>query len=244
MQDSCCCDKHTPIVICDHASLGYDNQVVVNDLNVRIFPGDYLSIVGENGSGKSTLMKTMLGLIKPLKGSVTINCSKGSGCIGYLPQMSEMQRDFPATVKEVVMTGYLGKKGWFPFFTKSEKKQADHVMERLRIADLKNRSYRELSGGQQQRVLLARSLLAAHEILMLDEPITGLDPAAAAELYDTLNDLNKTDGMTIIMVTHDINTAIVNSSKILHVSADSVFFGTTAQYMASEESRLFFPADE
>ena len=243
MQDNCCCDKHTPIVSCEHAALGYDNQTVIPDLNFEIFPGDYVSIVGENGSGKSTLMKTMLGLIRPLKGEIRINCSKGSGCIGYLPQMSEMQRDFPATVREVVMTGLLNRKGWWPFFSKREKQQAAHVMERLRIEDLAGRSYRELSGGQQQRVLLARSLLAAHEILMLDEPVTGLDPAAAAELYETLRTLNREDGMTIIMVTHDINSAVVNSSKILHVSGETVFFGTTAQYMASEEAKLFFPDD-
>ena len=243
MQDSCCCDKDTPIIACDHAMLGYDNQTVIPDISFQIFPGDYVSIVGENGSGKSTLMKTMLGLIKPIKGEIKINCQKGSGCIGYLPQMSEMQRDFPATVREVVMTGLLNRKGWWPFFSKREKQQAAHVMERLRIEDLAGRSYRELSGGQQQRVLLARSLLAAHEILMLDEPVTGLDPAAAAELYETLRTLNREDGMTIIMVTHDINSAVVNSSKILHVSGETVFFGTTAQYMASEEAKLFFPDD-
>lgn len=244
MQDNCCCDKHTPIISCDHAALGYDNQTVIPDLSFEIFPGDYVSIVGENGSGKSTLMKTMLGLIHPLKGEIRINCSKGSGCIGYLPQMSEMQRDFPATVREVVMTGLLGHKGWWPFFTKKEKQQAAEVLTKLHIENLAGRSYRELSGGQQQRVLLARSLLAAHEILMLDEPITGLDPAAAAELYETLRELNRNDGMTIIMVTHDINSAVVNSSKILHIAGETAFFGTTAQYMASEEAKLFFPADE
>ena len=158
--------------------------------------------------------------------------------------MSEMQRDFPATVREVVMTGLLGKKGWWPFFTKKDKQQAADVLRKLHIEDLSGRSYRELSGGQQQRVLLARSLLAAHEILMLDEPITGLDPAAAAELYETLRELNRNDGMTIIMVTHDINSAVVNSSKILHVAGEHAFFGTTAQYMASEEAKLFFPPDE
>ncbi|MBQ6659975.1 MAG: ABC transporter ATP-binding protein [Lachnospiraceae bacterium] len=243
MPSDSCCDRLSPIVSCVNATLGYDNQVVVTDLNFEIFPGDYVSIVGENGSGKSTLMKTMLGLIRPLSGSITINCAKGSGCIGYLPQMSEMQRDFPATVREVVMTGFLNHKSWWPFFSKAEKAQAEEVLKKLRISDLAGRSYRELSGGQQQRVLLARSLLAAHEILMLDEPITGLDPSAAADLYETLRFLNKEDGMTIIMVTHDINSAVINSSKILHVKEHGAFFGTTAQYMASDESNVFFPED-
>lgn len=243
MQEDRCCDSHSPIIACDHANLGYDNQVVLEDLSFEIYPGDYVCIVGENGSGKSTLMKTMLGLLRPMKGTISINCAKGSGCIGYLPQMSEMQRDFPATVREVIMTGFLGKKGWWPFFSREEKAQAAAVLEKLHITELAGRSYRELSGGQQQRVLLGRSLIAAHEILMLDEPVTGLDPGATAELYETLRTLNREDGLTIIMVTHDINSAVVNASKILHIAGDSYFFGTTASYMASEQARLFFPED-
>ncbi len=243
MDKTFCCDKHTPILLCEDASLGYDNQVVVEGLSFSLFPGDYLSIVGENGSGKSTLMKTMLGLLRPLGGSIRINCREGSGCIGYLPQQTEAQRDFPATVREVVLSGFLSRSGFRPFYTKAERERAEHIMERLHIAELRNRCYRELSGGQQQRVLLARALLAAHEILMLDEPVTGLDPAAAQELYETLQVLNKEDGMTIIVVSHDINNTIVHSSKILHIAKDSYFFGTTAKYMASAESRLFFPPD-
>ncbi len=244
MDKVCCCDKHTPILLCQDATLGYDNQVVIDKLSFSLYPGDYLSIVGENGSGKSTLMKTMLGLLRPLGGSIRVNCTKGSGCIGYLPQQTQAQRDFPATVREVVLSGFLAKSGLRPFYTKEEKAQAEHTMERLHIAELQNRCYRELSGGQQQRVLLARALLAAHEILMLDEPVTGLDPAASQELYETLQVLNKEDGMTIIVVSHDINNTIVHSSKILHIAKNSYFFGTPAKYMVSEESKLFFPPDE
>ncbi len=244
MNPVCCCDKHTPILLCEDATLGYDNQVVIEGLSFSLFPGDYLSIVGENGSGKTTLMKTMLGLLRPLNGAIRVNCSKGSGCIGYLPQQTATQRDFPATVREVVLSGFLAKSGFRPFYSKEEKSRAEQVMERLRIRDISGRCYRELSGGQQQRVLLARALLAAHEILMLDEPVTGLDPAATQELYDTLRSLNKEDGMTIIVVSHDIRNTIVHSDKILHIAKDSYFFGTTARYMASEEAKLFFPADE
>ena len=230
MQDSCCCDKDTPIIACDHATLGYDNQTVIPDISFQIFPGDYVSIVGENGSGKSTLMKTMLGLIKPIKGEIKINCQKGSGCIGYLPQMSEMQRDFPATVREVVMTGLLNRNGWWPFFSKREKQQAAHVMERLRIEDLAGRSYRELSGGQQQRVLLARSLLAAHEILMLDEPVTGLDPAAAEEFYGVIRALNRDHGVAVAMVSHDLGGAMRDANRVLVMNRGLDFFGSAEEY--------------
>lgn len=243
MNHDCCCDSHTPILTCEKATLGYDNQTVLEDLSFEIYPGDYLSIIGENGSGKSTLMKTMLGLMKPLSGNISVNCSRGSGCIGYLPQQTALQKDFPATVTEVVLSGYLAKTGLRLFYRKEEKAHAAEVMDMLHISELKGRSYRDLSGGQQQRVLLARALLAAHEILMLDEPVTGLDPSATAELYETLTELNKKQGMTIIVISHDIAKTIVPSSKILHIAKDRYFFGTPAQYMANDISKIFFPDD-
>ena len=243
MQNDCCCDSHSPILCCSDATLGYENQPVVRNLNFEIYPGDYLSIIGENGSGKSTLMKTMLGLMKPLSGSITVNCSRGNGCIGYLPQQTALQKDFPATVSEVVLSGFLMRTGMRPFYKKDEKERAAAVMEQLHITELKKRSYRDLSGGQQQRVLLARALLAAHEILMLDEPVSGLDPSATSELYDTLAELNRKNGMTVIVISHDIAKTIVPSTKILHIAKDRYFFGTPAAYMANDLSRIFFPDD-
>lgn len=243
MNNDCCCDSQSPILTCSEATLGYENQPVVKDLSFEIYPGDYLSIIGENGSGKSTLMKTMLGLVKPLSGSITINCSRGSGCIGYLPQQTALQKDFPATVSEVVMSGFLMRSGLRPFYRKEERERAAEVMEQLHIGDLKKRSYRDLSGGQQQRVLLARALLAAHEILMLDEPVAGLDPAATSELYETLTELNREHHMTIIVISHDIAKTIVPSTKILHIAKDRYFFGTPAAYMANDLSKIFFPDD-
>lgn len=243
MKIDCCCDSHSPILSCDNASLGYENQIVIKDLSFEIYPGDYLSIIGENGSGKSTLMKTMLGLMKPLQGSITVNCSKGSGCIGYLPQQTALQKDFPATVREVVLSGLLAKNGLRPFYRREDKARAAEVMEQLHISDIQARSYRDLSGGQQQRVLLARALLAAHEILMLDEPVTGLDPSATAELYEVLAELNKKEGLTIIVISHDIAKTIVPSTKILHIAKDRHFFGTPAAYMANDISKIFFPDD-
>lgn len=244
MRTVTCCDKHQPILRCEKVSLGYENRPVLTDLSFAIYPGEYLSIIGENGAGKSTLMKTLLGLTKPLAGEVTIGCTKGRACIGYLPQQNQFSKDFPATVFEVVMTGLLGRTGWHPFFTKKDKAFAMKNMEKLHIEDLKDQPFRNLSGGQQQRVLLARALCAAHEIIMLDEPVTGLDALASAELYDALRQLNREDGMTIVVVSHDIHNTIVQSSRILHLGRQGYFFGTPAQYMVSEESRLFFPNEE
>ena len=239
-----CCDKHRPILTCEQLSLGYDNHPVMTNLNFQIFPGDYLSIIGENGAGKSTLMKTLLGLMPPISGKITVGCPKGRNCIGYLPQQTQVARDFPATVWEVVLSGLLNRNTWKPFFSKKEKSLAASNLERLHIADLKNASFQTLSGGQKQRVLLARALCAAHEILMLDEPVTGLDAVATAELYGELAELNRKDGLTIVVVSHDIQNTIVQSSRILHLGTSGYFFGTPAQYMVSEEAKLFFPSGE
>ncbi len=242
--DTSCCDKSKPIITCEHATLGYEGRAVISDLNFEIMPGDYVTIVGENGSGKSTLMKTMLGLMKPMSGSIRINCTKGSGCIGYLPQTSLTSMDFPATVKEVIMSGFLSKKGFHPFFTKKEKAEAITLLEKLNIADLKDLPFRNLSGGQKQRVMLARALAATHEVLMLDEPVTGLDAVATADLYASLKELNQKDKLTIIMVSHDMQQTILQSSKILHINKDDYFFGTTARYMVSEQAKMFFGDEE
>ena len=242
--DLSCCDTGKPIITCRNATLGYEGRAVVSGLDFTVMPGDYVTIVGENGSGKSTLMKTMLGLIKPMSGSISINCSKGSGCIGYLPQTSLTAMDFPATVKEVVLSGFLSKKGFHPFFTRKEKQEAVFLLEKVGIPELKDQPFRNLSGGQKQRVMLARALAATHEILMLDEPVTGLDAVATQELYASLRELNQTDRLTIIMVSHDMQQAILQSSKILHINKDDYFFGTTARYMVSEQAKMFFPDTE
>lgn len=244
MKEFPCCDKHQPIITCDNVALGYDSHPVLTDLSFQIYPGDYLSIIGENGAGKSTLMKSLLGLQKPLSGRITIHCERGASCIGYLPQQTQVSGDFPATVWEVVTSGLLGRGGFHPFFSGKDKERALGNMRRLRIEDLKNESFQNLSGGQQQRVLLARALCAAHEILMLDEPVTGLDAVAASELYEALAKLNQTDGLTILVVSHDIKNTIVQSSKILHLGKNGYFFGTPARYMVSDEAKMFFPPED
>lgn len=218
-------------------SLGYDSRVIVEDLNFHVEKGDYLCIVGENGSGKTTLMKTLLRLQSPIKGEIIKGDGLSANDIGYLPQQTIVQKDFPASVREIVLSGFQGKMGLRPFYSKEEKKQAEESMEKMGISHLAQRCYRELSGGQQQRVLLARALLAASQVMLLDEPVSGLDPKVTSEMYDLIEKLNK-EGMTIIMISHDIAAAIKYSSHILHIGS-KIFFGTKDEYIKSDIGRAF-----
>ena len=224
---------------CRDASLGYEGKPVWEHLTFQVRSGDYLCIVGENGSGKSTLLKSLLGLLKPLSGEIVHADTLRGGSIGYLPQQTRAQKDFPATVTEVVRSGFISGKGMRFFYTAQEKSRALMNMGKLGVLELKDRCYRELSGGQQQRVLLARALCAAGELLILDEPVTGLDPAAAQDLYRTLEYLNKKEGIAIVMVTHDIQNALQYATTILHAGHGQGFYGTTAEYLASPWGKRF-----
>ena len=225
---------------CKDVTLGYENKVVAKNLNFKIDQGDYLCVVGENGTGKSTLIKTLLGLIKPLNGEVIANVQgKNHKGVGYLPQQTQAQKDFPASVWEVVLSGVLNNDHRCPFYNKKDKAEAEKNMEKLNILDLKKRCYRELSGGQQQRVLLARALCATDSVLILDEPVTGLDPAASMEFYETIKDLNKKENVTIIMVSHDIKNALNYATHILHLEQENDFFGTVEEYKKSIVSNMF-----
>ena len=225
---------------CKDVTLGYENKVVAKNLNFKIDQGDYLCVVGENGTGKSTLIKTLLGLIKPLNGEVIANVQgKNHKGVGYLPQQTQAQKDFPASVWEVVLSGVLNNDHRCPFYNKKDKAEAEKNMEKLNILDLKKRCYRELSGGQQQRVLLARALCATDSVLILDEPVTGLDPAASMELYETIKDLNKKENVTIIMVSHDIKNALNYATHILHLEQENDLFGTVEEYKKSNVSNMF-----
>ena len=218
-------------------SLGYDSHAIVEDLNFHVEKGDYLCIVGENGSGKTTLMKTLLRLQSPIKGEIIKGGGLSANDIGYLPQQTIVQKDFPASVREIVLSGFQGKMGLRPFYSKEEKKRAEESMEKMGITHLSDKCYRELSGGQQQRVLLARALLAARQVMLLDEPVSGLDPKVTSEMYDLIESLNK-EGMTIIMISHDIAAAIKYSSHILHIGS-KIFFGTKDEYIKSDIGRAF-----
>lgn len=226
------------LITCRELALGYEGKSVVTDLNFSVESGQYLCIVGENGSGKSTLMRTLLGLQKPLSGSLTFSDGLKQTEIGYLPQQTPVQKDFPASVREVVQSGCLNRSGLRPFYSRQEKQLAADNMERMGITHLKNRCYRELSGGQQQRVLLARALCATKKLLLLDEPVAGLDPVVTEELYRLVEDLHRS-GVTVIMVTHDVTAALRYATHILHVSHKPLFYGTKEAYLQTPTGQAF-----
>lgn len=228
---------------CTDAVLGYENSVVSENINFTVSEGDYLCILGENGAGKSTLMKTLLGLNPLIRGKIEFSEDMPRKTIGYLPQQTPVQRDFPASVREIVQSGCLNRCGMRPFYNEEEKKIAADAMERLRITDLAKRCYRELSGGQQQRVLLARALCATRKMLILDEPVTGLDPVAAREMYELIAELNQKDGVTILMISHDMS-AVKYASHILQVGKNQHFFGTKDEYLDSPAGKAFLDAAE
>ncbi len=217
---------------CENLCLGYDGKEILHNLNFEVNSGDYLCVVGENGSGKSTLMKTLLGLQQPISGKVITGDGLRQTEIGYLPQQTVVQKDFPATVREIVLSGCQGRCGARPFYSKEEKRLAAENIEKMGITHLAKRCYRELSGGQQQRVLLARALCATQKILLLDEPVSGLDPKVTAEMYSLIENLNKS-GITVIMISHDIGAALKYAGHILHIGK-TVFFGTAAEYTTTE----------
>ena len=227
---------------CESVSLGYDGKEILSDLNFSVSAGDYLCIVGENGSGKSTLMKTILGLHAPMKGKISTGDGLDKNEIGYLPQQTVVQKDFPASVREIVLSGCQSRCGLRPFYNKEEKALAASAMERMNITSLEKRCYRELSGGQQQRVLLARALCATRKLLLLDEPVSGLDPKVTVDMYELISELNRKDGITVIMISHDISAAMKYATHILHIGK-KVFFGTKAQYAVSDVGKMFDAAE-
>lgn len=230
-----------PLITCENASFAYEGHIVIDRLNVEVQSGEYLCIVGENGSGKSTLVKGLLNLLAPVHGKVVYGNGLQRNEIGYLPQRSEMQKDFPASVYEVVTSGCRNKS---LFLTKDQKAKANEMIDLLGITQLKRRSFIELSGGQQQRALLARALCATKTALLLDEPVAGLDPLVTKEMYDIIQMLNQKQGLTIIMVSHDINAALRYADRILHMTHHKTFLGTPTEYRQSPLGFAFASANE
>lgn len=216
-------------ITCRDLSIGYDGRAIRNHINFSLHKGNYLCVIGENGSGKSTLMKTLLHLLPPVSGSVLLGDGLGSNEIGYLPQQTVIQKDFPASVREIVLSGCQNHCGIRPFYNKEEKRLSEEMMDKLQITHFRNRCYRELPGGQQQRVLLARALCATKKILLLDEPVSGLDPKVTEEMYRLIEQLNHVDQITIIMISHDIREAVKYASHVMYLGED-IFYGTKQEY--------------
>lgn len=218
------------MILCDKLDVYYDNHIALNDISFQVDEGDYLAILGENGSGKSSLIKSILGLVSPSKGKIEFNNIKSTQ-IGYLPQQTVVQKDFPASVFEIVLSGCLNSKGIFSFYSKNDKEKAKSNIKLFEIENIIKKSYRDLSGGQQQRVLLARALCATEKLLILDEPVTGLDPVVTAEFYSIINKLNKKYKITIIMVSHDVESSVRNANKIMHLDRTIKFYGDKKEYI-------------
>ena len=227
------------ILTCENASFSYDGRTVLEGVDFSLNAGDYLCVVGENGSGKSTLIRGLLSLKAPASGKITLGDGLKRSEIGYLPQQTEIQRDFPASVWEVVLSGCLNSLGTRLFYGEEDRRRAEQNLERMGIEEIRNAGYQELSGGQQQRVLLARALCATKKLLLLDEPVTGLDPVAAGEMYNLIKLINLCDGISVIMVTHDIHEAVRYATHILHLGHRQLFFGTAADYRCSAIGRRF-----
>ncbi len=214
---------------CENLTLGYDSKIILQNLSFSVNAGDYLCIIGENGSGKTTLMKTLLHLLKPVSGKITTGDGLLPDEIGYLPQQTYVQKDFPASVQEIVLSGNQSRCKNRPWYNQKEKLLARENMQKLGILHLEKKCYKELSGGQQQRVLLARALCATQKMLLLDEPVSALDPIAQNEMYSLIEQLNK-DGITIIMISHDIEAALKYATHVLHIGKE-IFFGTKADFI-------------
>ena len=227
------------LITCKDLSFAYGGDTVLRGVNFAVNAGDYLCVVGENGSGKSTLMKGLLGLKEPETGTIEYGDGLKRSEIGYLPQQTALQRDFPASVFEVVLSGRLNSLGRRFFYSKEDKREAERNLERMGMLEFKSRCYQELSGGQQQRVLLARALCATRKLLLLDEPVTGLDPVATGELYNLIKLVNLCNDITVIMVTHDIDAALRYATHVLHLGHQQLFFGTAAAYKQSDAARRF-----
>lgn len=228
-------------IICRDLAIGYEGKTAVQNINLSVKKGDYLCVIGENGAGKSTFMKTLLGLLPPVSGKIEFYDGLKKNEIGYLPQQTEVQKDFPASVREIVLSGCQNRCGLRPFYNREEKEYAYQMMEKMQIIHLEKRCYRELSGGQQQRVLLARALCATRKILLLDEPTAGLDPKVTKEMYQLIYELNQRDKLTIVMISHDLRAALTYSSHILH-TGKHVFFGTKEEYIRHARHKEYIKA--
>lgn len=215
---------------CQNLTVGYDGRAILKDINFTVNRGDYLCIIGENGAGKTTLLRTLLGLQPPVSGKILFGDGLERKRCGYLPQQTVIQRDFPASVSEIVLSGCQNRCGLRPFYRKEEKEYAHKMMEKMGIAHLEDKCYRELSGGQQQRTLLARALCATQEMLFLDEPVSGLDPVATEEMYRLIEQINREDHITILMISHDIKAAVAYADHILEIGKQ-IFLGTAQEYL-------------
>lgn len=217
-------------------TLGYENKIVLKNISFSVEEGDFIIIVGPNGSGKSTLIKGILGLINPIKGKIVLNDLKRN-YIGYMPQETKVDSNFPASVNEIVLSGLLNNKKFKPFYTKEDKEIVSKNLKLLHIDNLKNKNFSDLSGGQRQKVLLARSLCATKKLLILDEPSNNLDYKSKIDLYNIAKKLNKEKNITVLMITHDLDNENLIGNKVISLGEKEFFYGTNKEYKELKNGR-------
>lgn len=230
------------ILSVQNLTMKYGRNEVLSSISFEVGAGDYVGIVGPNGSGKTTLMKGLLGLLPPSEGKIQFGDKpKGTSFIGYLPQKAVMNdRLFPAKVKEIVSIGLLGNKRLPKIITKTDFDKIDSILEKLKISDLKDRKIGDLSGGQQQRVLLARAMVSSPQMLILDEPTSALDPKIREEFYELISGLNREDGVTVLLVSHDVGSIGKYTKKMLYLDRRLVFYGSYEEFCKSKEMTEYF----
>jgi zinc transport system ATP-binding protein len=211
--------------------LGFGDNIVINNASLVLEEGDFACIVGANGAGKSTLVRAILGLIKPLGGDIHYCGDLKQTQIGYLPQETRPDSNFPATVEEIVLSGCLGHMGWKPFYCHKEKQHIRRSLKILGIESLAKKRFVDLSGGQKQKVLLARSLSATTKMIILDEPSNSLDHKSRKDFYKTLKNLNREQGLTILMITHDLDADDLIGNKVIAIKEGKVTLSETNDYL-------------
>ncbi|OFY63564.1 MAG: zinc ABC transporter ATP-binding protein [Bacteroidetes bacterium RBG_13_42_15] len=186
-------------------SVSYGNNIALQDAELKVFDNDFIGVIGPNGGGKTTLLKVILGLVKPVKGKIVFDQElQRSNKIGYLPQISTGDNSFPVTVKDVILSGLMIRKGLITMMSIQDRKKAGQVIEELGLAELANSSLSELSGGQLQRIFLGRAVIGDPRLLLLDEPGNFVDTNFENDFYEKLRVLNRR--MAIMMVSHDVGT--------------------------------------
>jgi ABC-type Mn2+/Zn2+ transport system ATPase subunit len=225
-----------PVLTLEHLAVGYGRQVVLPDVNLTLRYGSFTGLLGANGSGKSTLLKTILGIFPPLGGSITLHPKdERKPVLGYVPQRESLDPIYLLSSFEVVLMGVCGRVGAGRFIDRSERDWARQCLKQTGALDLAPKLFSELSGGQKQRVLMARALATKPDLLFLDEPISGIDANASRAIMEVLRELHDQQQLTILMVSHDLNTVRQYAQEVVWLHQGKVLHGPVSELLSREK---------